>query len=966
MDILLTLPPRHAGFINRHISDYHDITAVFSDPAGKKLGSGGGTVNVIRQFELSHPGDHDSARFPAHHNTGSALAHRKIILHSDGESRRLPAYAVLGKSFIPMPVSHGERGQKTGQTLYERQLPLLEMILGRAPEGQNTLVASGDALLTAGFVPAQIPRADVVCLGIETTAETASKHGVFVVPRHDPAHLCYMLQKPPVPDLLSLPSGLKYLLDTGIWLLSDRAVSFLFSETGWNEASQNFRNGSPDYYDLYKDFGRKLGSASNGTTSLTACILLPGNAEFFHFGSNSDLLSSTNRLRNLGNQAEVREPGPGISGQGKVVRNAKASLEFDGSHLSIWIENCQIPDTWTLHDHHILTGIPENEWQIDLPAGICLDVVPVGRRKWCIRPYGMQDSFRGKGSGKGNTWMNHDLTEWFALRGFSREETAGFMDEDLYEIPLFPVVELSEVTGDFVQWLLKPVTPGKESLQESFRLFWHTCQRLSSLDIIQKANHARMSAVRKMNIRRDLSAPLLGLPPELFYQLDLDHLAAQFRKNRIPLPASTATHDTMTGVHDLMFRSVLQGSRSTEQGKRFEHMAFGKLRQGMLEDLRNHPVNPVLNCHRDQILSAGSPLRLDLAGGWTDTPPYCILNGGTVVNMAVELNGQPPVHVYLRPKLSPEIGIHSVDLGVHEVIRTFRDISRGPEVGSASSISRAALMLAGFCPGFSSVSYPTLKDQLRESGGGFDITVMVAAPKGSGLGTSSILAATLLGGLSDFYSLGWDRHEVAYRTLLLEQILTTGGGWQDQFGGIFEGVKLIESNPGMVQQPGIRMSDTLLFTQPETRDLILLYYTGITRVAKNILAEIVKGMFLNSSRHLAILSEMKCHAQNTFDALQRNDWEGLSSAVRFSWELNQKLDAGTNPAEVSAILHAIRDYAASYKLLGAGGGGYLMIFAKDAGAAKTIKTILNGYPGHPGARFVEWDLSQKGMMIAKS
>ena len=480
------------------------------------------------------------------------------------------------------------------------------------------------------------------------------------------------------------------------------------------------------------------------------------------------------------------------------------------------------------------------------------------------------------------------------------------------------------------------------------------------------ANHGRMSAMRKMNIHRGLSAPLLDLLPEQFYSLDLDHLARQFRKNRIPLPVPLDTTDIMTEVHDLMLRSVLQGSRSSEQGKRFENRAFGKLRQGMLDELRNHPVHPVLTCYPDQILCARSPLRLDLAGGWTDTPPYCILNGGKVVNMAVELNGQPPVHVYLRPKLLPEIGIHSVDLGVHEVMRTFRDISSDPEVGSASSITRAALMLAGFCPEFSSVSYPTLKEQLRESGGGFDISVMVAAPKGSGLGTSSILAATLLGGLSDYCRLGWDRHEIAYRTLLLEQILTTGGGWQDQYGGIFEGVKLIVSNPGMVQQPGVRMSDTVLFSLPETRNLILLYYTGITRVAKNILAEIVKGMFLNSSRHLAILSEMKFHAQNTFDAIQSNDWDGLTSAVRFSWELNQKLDAGTNPPEVSGLLKAIDDYADSYKLLGAGGGGYLMIFAKDAGAAKTIKAILNDNPGNPGARFVEWELSQKGITIAKS
>jgi galactokinase/mevalonate kinase-like predicted kinase len=278
-----------------------------------------------------------------------------------------------------------------------------------------------------------------------------------------------------------------------------------------------------------------------------------------------------------------------------------------------------------------------------------------------------------------------------------------------------------------------------------------------------------------------------------------------------------------------------------------------------------------------------------------------------VVNLAVELNGQPPVQVYIRPTTEPEIVIHSIDLGVSERLRTYGDLDGVSGVGSAFAIPRAALKLAGFFPGFSRYSYKTLEEQLRAFGGGLDISMMIAVPKGSGLGTSSIVAGALLGGLSECCSLGWDRQEVCYRVLLLEQMLTTGGGWQDQMGGIYEGIKLLESAPGLVQRPAVSWAPDHLFTRPDTKGMILLYYTGITRIAKTILADIVRGMFLNSSRHLTILEEMKLHAAGTLETVRRLDWNGLNSAVRYSWELNRRLDSGTNPPEVASIIAKISD-----------------------------------------------------------
>ena len=223
-----------------------------------------------------------------------------------------------------------------------------------------------------------------------------------------------------------------------------------------------------------------------------------------------------------------------------------------------------------------------------------------------------------------------------------------------------------------------------------------------------------------------------------------------------------------------------------------------------------------------------------------------------------------------------------------------------------TTFTKAALALAGFIPEFSAEAYASLDVQLEAFGSGLEITLLAAIPAGSGLGTSSILAATVLGAISDFCGLAWDKNEIGNRTLILEQLLTTGGGWQDQYGGVLHGLKLLQTNEGFNQNPLVRWLPEYLFTDPEYRPCHLLYYTGITRTAKDILSEIVRGMFLNSEAHLGILSEMKAHALDMYEAIQCGDFVTYGKLVGKTWEQNKALDSGKNPAAVEAIISKIQ------------------------------------------------------------
>ena len=338
-----------------------------------------------------------------------------------------------------------------------------------------------------------------------------------------------------------------------------------------------------------------------------------------------------------------------------------------------------------------------------------------------------------------------------------------------------------------------------------------------------------------------------------------------------------------------------------------------------------------------------------------------------MVNVAADINGQPPIQVFAKLSDKPELVIRSIDLGVEERVRTYQELESYALPGSAFALAKAGLALAGFLPRFHAHGgFASLEEQLRDFGSGIELSLLSAVPKGSGLGTSSILSATVLAALGDLCGLDWDRNVLFTRTLALEQMLTTGGGWQDQAGAIFRGLKLIETQPGLAQKPTLRWLPEHLLGHDYANRSILLYYTGVTRLAKNILAEIVRGIFLNSPSHLSIIGDIGANAEFASAAIQKCDYEMLLAAIRNSWTLNQRLDTGTNPPAIQQVLERVGDYTGAAKLLGAGGGGYLLLCAKDEKAAAKIKQTLTEQPPNPRARFVEFSLSETGLQLTRS
>jgi hypothetical protein len=128
-----------------------------------------------------------------------------------------------------------------------------------APPNIHTLVASGDVLITAGDELQPLPDADVICFGLWISPEQSSNHGVFFCNRRQPDKLEFMLQKPSVDRIRELAPDYYFMMDIGIWLLSDRAIGILQERCGWDPQKQLFRQAIPGNYDLYGAFGPAMG-----------------------------------------------------------------------------------------------------------------------------------------------------------------------------------------------------------------------------------------------------------------------------------------------------------------------------------------------------------------------------------------------------------------------------------------------------------------------------------------------------------------------------------------------------------------------------------------------------------------------------------------------------------------------------------------------------------------------------------
>ena len=901
---------------------------VVPDPGDRRVGSGGATINALGV--LGRDVDWWSR-------------HRALLIHSGGDSRRLPQYSPMGKLFGVLP---SRIQPKRTTTVFDETMMLSAAWCGGVSSG--LLVASGDVVLRFDANHVNWNRPGATGIAMKLPAETANHHGVYVVGANDQVYT--FLQKPSFQEIKAAGG----FLDDGRVAVDIGLLRFDAQLTGDLTTLAHYKE--PRAVDLYDQITRGLTGqwkpemdASDFWLQLAKVLSSPERPAAFHCAIVEGEFIHAGTTRSFRSLA---------SGSGGILDSAIGEGSKVG-HESVILE-CDITGQVVASRGSILHGLTGLSGAIEVPENIVVHQLPVEieeRRGWVIRTYGVEDD--SKQPLAKATWLNRPILETLARLGINTEEVWTQGEEPtLWNAALFPVTTPDEA-WQCARWMMGYA--GRFDVAE-----WRVARRLSLAEsagcadgqvLAETQNHRLKSIWHDTTLELAESGadlqPLLANLPGLAPALRAGH-SLRARANRM----QSGSHEDLTRAASFMMQASRLLARAGLEGEAAdsEKAAFTciqeAVRTGVTESKNSAPASWV---HPQVHVSA--PSRIDFGGGWSDTPPFCFDWGGTVLNCALEVDGRYPIETEIRRIEEPVIRCFAGSEARGKEYRVREELLGDCEPGSVYSIPRAALQLLGL-----PLKHGSLEETLLSMGGGLEIRCRVRLPIGSGLGTSSILAATVIRALAVMSGSRLEDYELTEAVMKLEQMMTTGGGWQDQAGGIFPGAKLLITGPGSRQRIRVQPLGWSRERQTEFGQHLVLFNTGIQRMAKDLLRQVVSRYLARETATIQVLHSIKTLAMEMSYAMVEGDWEHLGGLLDRHWQLNQVLDPHTANAPINALLNRARPYIYGAKLAGAGGGGFLILLARDPDASVALqKALMQNAPTSSGV--VNYRVAEEGMRV---
>jgi fucokinase len=505
------------------------------------------------------------------------------------------------------------------------------------------------------------------------------------------------------------------------------------------------------------------------------------------------------------------------------------------------------------------------------------------------------------------------------------------LPEPLWTAPLFPV---RDTVGEALEETLKRYEAGFPdkasgtdliSLKESFNQVDQQALLDWQDEVSEKVNLAGLlHAIQRRLPLHEPAGALRRVTPKGLERLSLeankgkDNLERFGRRIRIYYALSHLAGEDETGKH---FRKVFQEISDTMR----RHSMHGEM------------FTKGLKIKKDEV-AVQLPVRVNFGGGWSDTPPYCLENGGVVLNAAITLSGEPPAEAVVRKLENSVVVLASEDSDTYEEfsdIALLRDCS---DPLDPFALHKAALITCGLIPG---KGRETLEQVLARLGGGLSLSTQVKGiPRGSGLGTSSILGAACVKALSEFTGTLMTDKELFSRVLCMEQLMSTGGGWQDQAGGFIPGIKLLSTTPGLEQNIRCEEVRMLPLAMRELNERFCLIYTGQRRLARNLLRDVVTR-YISGDREFAdtLYSIQRLAVLMRFE-LEKGNITGFGNLLSEHWALSKRLDSGCTNDIIEAIFNAVDELVDGKMICGAGGGGFLQVVMKPGISRDDLRLSL--------------------------
>lgn len=913
---------------------------VIPDPEGKRIGSGGATLRVLRELSEKE-GFH-----------GNFHEKRILVIHSGGDSKRVPQYSICGKLFSPVP---RELPDGRPSTLFDEFLIGMAGVPSRFKEGM--LILSGDVLLL--FNPLQIDASfkGAAAISMKSPVEIGKDHGVFLNDGTD--HVQKFLHKQTIETLQNMGAvnaeG-NVDLDTGAVLCSSELVEALFSliaENGqirenWYSKFVNDRAKISFYgdflYPLAKDSTLEQFYLEQPEGSfceeLKACrtkiwetlhkfpmkLICLSPAEFIHFGTTRELLTLlTKEIEDyefLDWKEAVftnRENCLCVTHNALIDDTAKTE---EGSY----IENSVLKGNTMVHAGAIVSTMYLKD--VEIPKDTVIHGVHLRNTEhYIVRIYGVYDNPKNTLENN-SSFLNKTLQEFLKKAKVTPNDLWNEKDHYLWNAKLYPVgnSHSDALKGSMTLLHILNDTASQQEIQA-----WKDAKRYSLQDsfllgdttgFIQWEKELRNQILVEKFLRKLMNGEHYISALKTFGENEINQRHFEILMEK----SENMSFSEKIRVLYAISRSMKYTS-SIFCGIGYdviEKKCFDSIQEAVCAETQE--LN-FLNYHiTEESVKVKLPVRVNWGGGWTDTPPYCNEKGGVVLNAAILLKGEKQIEVEVRRLNELRIEFASIDLQEYGILTTIEEIRDCHNPYDPFALHKAALIACGVVPMYGNIK---LAEILKTIGGGIYLSTRVCnIPKGSGLGTSSILSGAAVKAIGDFFGQNWTDTMLYQRVLGLEQIMSTGGGWQDQVGGLTPGIKYITTRPGMQQEIKVETIELDYETKQELQERFALIYTGQRRLARNLLRYVVGGYIGGRKESVEALDEMKHLAVLMRYELEQGRIDEFAKLLNQHWEVSQKLDMGTTNTCIDQIFASCEDLIDGKFIAGAGGGGFLQVILK--------------------------------------
>lgn len=907
---------------------------VIPDRDGKRVGSGGSTLSVIRELKKVY---------------GSFEGKKILVIHAGGNSSRCPQFSALGKIFSPIPASFND----VPATLFDLAMVTMASMPGRLKEGM--LLLSGDVALMFNPLMCDFGSSDAAVISFKENVSTAQNHGVYI--RGENGNVKSFLHKKDEKTLRALGAvddQDSCSIDTGAIEFSPRLVDKLYSLIDTDEKYDAMVN-ERVRLSLYGDIAYCLAEDSELTSylteapegefceeltaarrilwdaigSLTMKQINVSPSKFVHFGSIPEIIAlmtgGVEEYGHLGWKKRINSSIPGEAAAGyNSVLSQRATIG-----TGCYLETSYVHSGAVIGSGCYLSFVDIHDETI--PDNLLVHGLKQSNGRFVCRIISTGD--------------NPKSARLFGQPMQKVAESLGVTEDELYA-----------ANEDHILWnaSIYPEQPTiREAVKASLNLYalvtgqggdedaWKRAKKRSLCSGFNNADPGaviawskRMEELVRMNDM--LTYIRSGAPARDAASVLRTSKLTQIQKELLEKELSHLDEyaDRADFSYKIRLYYYLGAALDSEKytAKCFDVIADTILHSTLSELKYNDDVR-IAN---DETL-VKLPLRVNWGGGWTDTCPYCNEHGGVVLNAAITLNGKYPVSVRLKKIPERKIVFDSRDMDVHGEFDEIAPLQRTGDPYDPFALQKACLLACGIIP----QSGGDLGQILDRMGGGFEMHSEVTnVPKGSGLGTSSILSAATVKAILEFTSIPYTDDTLFSTVLAMEQIMSTGGGWQDQVGGALPGIKFITSEPGIRQDIKVEKVEISEATKNELSERFAIIYTGQRRLARNLLRDVVGRYVGNEPDSLIAHREIQKKAALMRFALERGDVDEFAKLLDEHWALSQMIDSGSSNMLIDQIFTCIEDLIDARMICGAGGGGFLQVVLKRGVTKKDVHRRL--------------------------